>query len=112
VVDEVDLVHAALVPTAEEVLDEARGDPLSRLEVRRVGVAHPLLRGRHAPELEVTHRLAPDDVEHRLPALRAQQLGQLETRADDLRVERAVEAAVGEEDDNSRATDDLQLQRE
>src|SRR3546814_73815 len=69
VVHEVDLVHTALSATAVVGVDEGRTDLLRGAELRGVGVTGPLRLGGEATELEVAHRLAPDEVEGDLFAL-------------------------------------------
>ena len=107
-----DLVHATVFARAVVGIEQDCRDLFGGVEVRRVGVARPLCRARDATELEVADRLASDEVEHRLFALLTQKLGQLDTLAQNLRVEGAGEAAVGGEDDDGGPTDDFALFRE
>ena len=99
-----------LLAAALERLQQRPGDLLREAELRRVGVTRPLGFALDATELEEADGLAADEVVRRppCPATRSS-VRQLEPLAQDLRVERAGETAVGGEDHDRGALDRLAL---
>ncbi|OEI69570.1 acetylglutamate semialdehyde dehydrogenase [Curtobacterium sp. ER1/6] len=92
--DDVDLVHAALGRVLEELRHDRVADLLRRRELGLVRPADPLPLGGTLAEREVPDRLATDEVEHDVLALAAEQGGELLALLEDVRAERAVQAAV------------------
>ena len=105
VVDDVDLVDAALARRLHEAGDQLFTDLLREREARGVGVADPGALGRTLAEGEVADRAASDHVVHDLLALALQEGRELFALAQHVRVERARETAVGGEHDDRGAVD-------